>query len=151
MRLITRGTTRLAIVVWRFAIKIPRPWPLRRLRKGLISNRLEKILFEIASENDWHELCPVILALPFGIANIMPLADPISVSAFNTFFDSSEYPDRYPDPEFYEHKPNDWGLLGSRPVVVDYAAWVQREAVGIPTPLHKYMPGTSVRQDPIIG
>src|SRR6185369_7304476 len=101
IRLIARGTTRLVIVIGRFAVKIPRPWPLRRLKKGRLSNQLEKMLFERAPEKDWHELCPVILALPFGIANVMPYAEPMSLCAFNKFFDGGEYPDRDPDLEMY--------------------------------------------------
>ncbi len=91
----------------------------------------------------------MIAALPLGVANVMPYAETMSASQFAAFVNSPDYPDRYPDPELYEDKSDDWGLLARRPIVVDYAYWVQKEAAGFgPTPLDEYVPGAKVLLDP---
>jgi hypothetical protein len=113
-----RGSQRRTLVLGGFAIKIPR---LHRLRAGARANREEARIWREGWQRFYPELCPVLASLPFGIALIMPAVRIMSPDEFTKFRNSGAYPDHVPDPELYEGKGGEWGYLGGRPVVVDYA------------------------------
>ena len=115
---IATGSQRRTIVLGPLAIKVPR---LRRLRAGLRANREERRIWHEGWQRFFPELCPVIASLPFGVALVMPAVEIMSAQQFAAYKASGKLPDYDPDPELYEDKPWDWGLLRGRPVVVDYA------------------------------
>ena len=118
------GSQRFAIVIGPFALKIPR---LRRLREGMLANRMEARIWREGWQLKYKELCPILVALPFGIALVMPAVHIMSPDEFGAFRDGGGFPDHDPDPELYESKGGEWGYLDGRPVVVDYAMRVHME------------------------
>ena len=66
----------------------------------------------------------------------MPAVRIMSPDEFRAFRNSGAYPDHIPDPELYEGKGGEWGYLGGRPVVVDYAIRVHMtdEDIGLIDP-----------------
>jgi hypothetical protein len=144
--LLSYGSTRIALKLGPLLIKVPRLSPRRCRINGAIANRLEALLARSVPTHGWTELCPVICALPFGIANVTRYARPLT----DAEFDALAPPYRYPDPESSEGFQKDWGMLAGRPVVIDYAYWVHKEAtnIGPPTLLHQYLPSARVVDDP---
>lgn len=112
------GSQRLTIVLGPFAVKVPR---LRRLREGMRANRMEARIWREGWQRKYTELCPILAALPFGIALVMPTVRIMSPDELDAFRASEAFPDHDPDPELYESKGGEWGYLHGRPVVVDYA------------------------------
>ena len=63
----------------------------------------------------WENLCPVLFADPLGLVVVMPLAiQPVTSDEVDEA--SGDY---YPDVDA-ETKPEDYGRLGTRVVVLDY-------------------------------
>ena len=120
-----RGSQRRTLVCGSIAIKVPR---LRRFRAGARANREEARLWREGWQRYYPELCPVLACLPFGVALVMPAVRIMSPDEFRAFRNSAAYPDHVPDPELYEGKGGEWGYLGGRPVVVDYAMRVHMTA-----------------------
>jgi hypothetical protein len=120
-----KGSQRRTFVLGRLAIKIPR---LRRLRAGSRANLEEKRIWREGWQRFYPELCPIFACLPFGIALVMPAVEIMSGGQFESYKANGKLPDHDPDPELYEDKPWDWGLLRGRPVVVDYAMRVHMTA-----------------------
>ena len=114
------GGNRVVFVGSRYAVKLPRPWPLQRLRDGLQGNQMEADVWREGWAELCPELCPVVGMLPFGVALIMPAVKIMSDDELKVFRESDKFPDHHPDPELYEDKPGEWGLLDGRPVIVDY-------------------------------
>jgi len=114
------GTTRRTIIIWRFAIKLARGPVGRRC------NEFEARTWQRSSEVRRAILCPVLLALPFGIANVMPRAVPLSDDEMSELIERDALPDWDYAPggeeEPFEYKPEDWGRLDGRIVALDYAA-----------------------------
>ncbi len=119
------GSQRRTFVLGPLAIKVPR---LHRLRAGSRANREEKRIWREGWQRFYPELCPVLACLPFGIALVMPAVEIMSGKQFESYKANGKLPDHDPDPELYEDKPWDWGLLRGRPVVVDYAMRVHMTA-----------------------
>jgi hypothetical protein len=71
-----RGSYRVVVLAKRWAIKFPRPDGWRRLRDGLLANRLERRYFR--AHPDCRLLCPVLLADPLGLFVVMPKARPLT-------------------------------------------------------------------------
>ena len=72
------GTFRRVIVLWRWAIKVPR---LRNFRAGLRCNAWEReAWFVWRPKFGWRDLCPIVVADPLGLLVVMPRVD-LSVSA----------------------------------------------------------------------
>lgn len=122
---IANGSQRRTFVVGRFAIKVPR---LHRFRAGSRANLEEARIWREGWQRFYSELCPVLACLPFGIALVMPAVEIMSRNQFDSYKANGRLPDHDPDPELYENKPWDWGLLRGRPVVVDYAIRVHMTA-----------------------
>ena len=120
-----RGSQRFAVVFGPFAVKIPR---LRRVREGMRANRMEARIWREGWQRKYPELCPILAALPFGIALFMPAVRIMSPDELQAFRESLAFPDHNPDPELYESKGGEWGYLEGRPVVVDYAMRVHMDA-----------------------
>lgn len=119
------GSQRRTFVLGRFAIKVPR---LHRLRAGLRANREERRIWREGWQRYYPELCPILACFPFGLALVMPAVEIMSSKQFEWYKANGKLPDNFPDPELYEDKPWDWGLLRGRPVVVDYAMRVHMTA-----------------------
>jgi hypothetical protein len=119
-----RGSQRFAIICGPYAIKLPR---LRRLWQGMRANRMEARIWREGWQRKYPELCPIIASLPFGAALVMPAVRIMSPDEFKVFCDRGGPPDHFPDPELYESKGGEWGYLGGRPVVVDYAMRVHMD------------------------
>jgi len=115
---IATGSQRRTLVLGPLAIKVPR---LRRLGAGLRANLEERRLWREGWHRYFPELCPVLASLPFGVAIVMPAVEIMSAKQFESYKAKGRLPAYDPDPELYEDKPWDWGLLHGRPVVVDYA------------------------------
>ncbi len=113
-----RGSQRRTVVCGGIAIKIPR---LRRLRAGARANREEARIWREGWQRYYPELCPVLACFPFGVALVMPAVRIMTRDEMQAFTNSSAHPNHYPDPELYEDKFGEWGYLGGRPVIVDYA------------------------------
>ena len=113
-----RGSQRRTLVCGSIAIKFPR---LRRMGAGARANREEARLWREGWQRFYPELCPVLACLPFGVALVMPAVRIMSADEFRAFSESDAHPDNDPDPELYEDKLGEWGYLGGRPLVVDYA------------------------------
>lgn len=62
----------------------------------------------------WENLCPVLFADPLGLFVVMPKAEPAS---FEDVIAAER--DYYPDVHV-EMKPEDWGRVDGRVLVVDY-------------------------------
>ena len=117
-----RGTTRFVVVIGRFAIKVPRN------RIGLRCNRHEATLWRLNRANAARRdnLCPVLWSLFAGLILVMTAADPLApgLSPTDEWADFWDYDpskgeiDEWPG----EFKPEDWGLINGRRVLVDYAA-----------------------------
>jgi hypothetical protein len=113
-----RGATRLVILIGGLAIKVPKVTGLARFGRGRDGNKIEARIWREQREH-FPELCPVLWCAPFGLALAMPRARMMTEDQFYRWADSDDYPAHRWSP--YEHKPGDWGWLGTRPVVVDYA------------------------------
>ena len=113
-----RGSQRRTLIAGDIAIKVPR---LRRLRAGARANREEARLWREGWHHFYAELCPVLFALPFGLALVMPTARIMTREEFAAFRASDAHPIHEPDPELYEDKWGEWGYVDGLPVVVDYA------------------------------
>ena len=72
-------------------------------------------------------LCPVLARLPFGVAILMPRAEPLSEAEADHLRATRGFPDwDYVPPdegEPFEYKASDWGRLpDGRLVALDYSA-----------------------------
>ena len=69
---ITSGVSRIVFVIGSIAIKIPRPYPLRRTRLGLRGNREEARVWREGWQRLVPKLCPVKACLLGGLILVMP-------------------------------------------------------------------------------
>lgn len=119
-------------------------WPrLRRLRQGVLANRMEALILREGWQRRYPELCPVKASLLFGLANLMPAARIMSSEEEQAFRTSDAFPDHYPDPQLYEDKFGEWGMLSGQSVVVDYAVRVHMEEEKIDPRVRTINDGTS--------
>lgn len=113
---VRRGCTRLCLLVGPWAVKVPnvaRGW--RDSLFGLIGNTKEAEL----SRRGWPELCPVLWRVPGGFLLVMRRARVMTEAEFAAF-DAPAFCDRPERPVPAERKPDSFGWLGGRPVVLDY-------------------------------
>ena len=110
------GVFRNVFLTKRHAIKVPR---LRHLSGGMRCNRWEREMWSKWRQIfGWENLCPVVIADPFGFFVVMPRAEqPVTFSDV-VAATSGEY-DYYPDITA-ETKAEDFGRLGDRVVALDY-------------------------------
>jgi hypothetical protein len=107
------GVYRRVILVGQFAVKVPR---IRNVLAGLRCNRWEREMWHTWRPIfGWKNLCPIKFADPLGVFVVMPRAtQPV------TFEDVvAATPDYYPDITS-ETKPEDFGRVGKRVLVLDY-------------------------------
>jgi hypothetical protein len=119
---VRRGTTRAVLVLGRLAIKVPRN------RVGFDCNRYEATIWKVSqgSPERRARLCPVLWSglgcLVLAMAAAAPL--PPGVVPTDEWADFWEYnpikgaSDSWPG----EFKPEDWGIIDGRYVLVDYGA-----------------------------
>jgi len=71
-------------------------------------------------------LCPIIAALPYGLAIVMRRAAPLSEAEKDYLIETDGFPDwDYVPPDDtapFEYKASDWGRLEGRLVALDYSA-----------------------------
>jgi hypothetical protein len=106
------GSQRGVVVLWRIAIKVPRP---HRLRQGLRANREEVRIWHQGWQRQYPELCPIRASLAFGLVVVMPAARMMTDGEFEAFQSSQLYLeqyDHYPKPDLYEDKVGDLGMAG---------------------------------------
>jgi hypothetical protein len=117
-----RGTVRLTICIGPWAVKIARNATGRRC------NRFEADLWATTKARRRTMLCPVLARLPFGVAILMPRAQPLSECEKNQLIDTDAFPDwdyvpSEDEGEPFEYKASDWGRLpDGRLVALDYSA-----------------------------
>jgi hypothetical protein len=119
MKLRTDGTTRLVLVLGRYALKFARG------RKGRFCNLFEAKTWAEATPARRQILCPVVGCAPLGLMLIMPAARPLTQEEF----DAHDLGDTLPDWDYlpgdptepFEDKGSDWGMLDGRLVALDYS------------------------------
>jgi hypothetical protein len=115
------GTVRVTICVGSWAVKIARSATGRRC------NRFEADLWARTTARRREMLCPVLVRFPFGLAILMPRAQPLSEGEHRRLLDTCGFPDwdyMPPDEDSpFEYKISDWGRLSDgRLVALDYSA-----------------------------
>jgi hypothetical protein len=107
-----RDTVRRTICVGSWAAKIARNGTGRRC------NSFEADLWARTSARRRAMLCPVLARLPFGVAILMPCAEPLSEDEADHLRATRGFPDwDYVPPdesEPFEYKASDWGRLPGR-------------------------------------
>lgn len=102
------GATRHVLLLGSLAFKAPRLTRWRAFLNGLLANLTET---EFSRLND-PRLCPVLLALPFGLLVVMRRADPLPSGVALPHW--ADLP--------VERKRDSFGLLTGRCVAVDYGS-----------------------------
>lgn len=110
------GWGRMVLLVGPMAIKVPRLDSVSRLLHGLASNNAEAQARQLQDER----LCPVLAALPGGLAVVMRRAAPVPRRVWKRAKEAG-----YNGPMYPELKRDSFGLLpdrseGARMVAVDY-------------------------------
>lgn len=122
------GTMRCVYVGRRYAVKLPRV-RLNSLRREIAEGNLfEGFRANRQEGRRWREerdprLCPVILAVPFGLALIMPSARPLSDDEFNELLMRDLKEATRPMPlRFYQGdlKRENYGTIDGNIVRLDY-------------------------------
>ena len=113
-----RGTTRLAVCIGPVAIKFPRRADERRY------NREEARRWKVARMENRPKLCPVLFAVPCGLALVMQRATPLNENEAHHLRATRGLPEWHymlGDPNPFEPKASDWGRLDDgRLVALDY-------------------------------
>lgn len=109
------GTTRLVILVGKYAIKVPRPKWWKSFLKGIIAN-LDESLWYKNSPLDWKlKMAPVIGCYLKGFILIMRRAEPLTLEQYG----SISIKDYYLIP--MDNKIQNFGIYKGNIVLVDYA------------------------------
>lgn len=110
----------MTVCVGRYAIKIAKG------ARGRTCNRYESDLWKRTTDARRKMLCPIHTILPFGIAVVMPKAQPLTENEKKLLIDTDGFPDwDYVPPDEsapFEYKASDWGRLNDRLVALDYSA-----------------------------
>lgn len=118
---IRHGSSRLVLIFFQIAIKIPHPRRYIDFLAGLRANYFEVQTYKFAKKGVFpiERLCPILFALPFGIMVIMKKAKILTSEDFG-LFDYSEFCNlgHYRLP--VEKKADSFGFLENRIVAVDY-------------------------------
>lgn len=109
------GATRIVLLIFGWAIKIPRVTEWRLFLLGLLANMQERIF----SRTGWPELCPVVFSLPGGWLVIMRRAREITADEWAQF-DADRWRDRGEYIVPAEAKRDSYGWIDGRIVAVDY-------------------------------
>jgi hypothetical protein len=107
------GAFRKVFLLGPWALKLPR---IKNFAGGLRCNRWERETWDHWRPIfGWDGLCPILASDPIGLFVLMPRAfQPVSQAEAD-----SALPDHYPA-VWCEGKPQDYGRLGARVVVLDY-------------------------------
>ncbi len=94
--------------------------------RGRRCNLYEAALWKRANEARRKMLCPVMAKMPFGVALLMPRAEPLDEQEKNYLININGFPDwDYVPPDEtapFEFKASDWGRLEGRLVALGYSA-----------------------------
>lgn len=119
---LTRGVTRIVLLIGPYAIKVPRPHRCATpcypscLRAGLHANRTEAKRWAERSEHEAAAMAPVIAGGAWAL--VMKRCEPVAhgdVDTASTFWDGIINP--------HDRAPHNFGRLDGRPVAIDYAYW----------------------------
>lgn len=117
---ITSGVTRLVILIRDYAIKLPKPIIWNHFLRGLISNMEERLIWYIATIPETtlypvrDHLCPVVWASWGGWILVMKRTTPVDKESWQPIEELEKV--------CRDHKPDNYGMLGDRMVMIDYAA-----------------------------
>jgi hypothetical protein len=113
-----RGTTRLTVCIGPVAIKFSRH------ADGQRCNRDEARRWKAARKENRPKLCPVLFAVPCGLALVMRRATPLTADEAHHLRATRGLPEWHyvpDDPDPFEPKASDWGRLSDgRLVALDY-------------------------------
>lgn len=117
---IEHGATRTVLLTKRYALKFPTcRYGWQHFLAGLLANMQERVF----GRTGWPELCPVLLSDPFGFLVVMPKADEFKSQHKWLAMSKKEFK-RFVEKDGYhvpaENKPDSFGVLKGRPVVIDY-------------------------------
>lgn len=116
MKIVTKGTTRITLLVGNIAVKIPHlcnGWEL--FLQGLLANCQERKFSRIG----WPELCPILWSIPGGWCNVMRRAEPLTDQQWADF-DYQGYIESTNGGMLAENKRDSFGVVNGKIVVVDY-------------------------------
>lgn len=117
---ISRGTTRVTLLIGKFAFKIPiLNRSVKHFVKGWLGNIDENVYWKKTHN---QKLCPIYFSL-FGLVNIMPKADKVDYSASE--FDKRVILDYFSDCDVNIDVCSGWrnyGMYKGELVMIDYAA-----------------------------
>ncbi len=120
IKIVTTGVTRLVFLVGDYAIKVPKPVIWNHFLRGLIANMEEKLIWYIVNIpetliSDTKEfLCPIVWASWGGWIIIMKRTEPVDPETWQ--------PITLLEKVCRDHKPQNYGMLDGRMVMIDYAA-----------------------------
>lgn len=139
LRINTHGTVRIVILCFGLAFKVPYPFARKGrnggLRDGRMSNLEELKLWKRtgSTEIGGVSLCPIKFSLPFGLLIVMPEAKPFTWDEWKAMDFRDRY-DNFTQPATAlgvddTIKPDTFGRLNGKIVVLDYGWWVSEEAI----------------------
>lgn len=114
---IKRGATRLVILAWQWAIKIPSFAEWRLFLHGLLANMQERLW----GQTGFPELCPVVFSIPGGWLVVMRRTQPLTDEDWEDF-DTESFCNQEDYRVPAEHKRNSFGKLDGRIVAIDYGS-----------------------------
>ena len=112
LALVTAGRNRLVVLAWRWAFKLPSPRSWRDFAFGMLNNMNER---DRCRDGSLPDACPVLWCSPGGFVLVMPRARMLTPAEFL----SVDYP-TVSNGCSVEHKPDSYGVVGRRLVVLDY-------------------------------
>lgn len=113
------GSTRLVVLVWDFAIKLPRLYSWKSFLCGILANMQENEFSRLRLK----ELCPVLFCSWGGFVTVMPRCEEVRLADWDSF-NYWEFVDG-PDPSCIlpvEEKRSSFGILDGRIVAIDYGS-----------------------------
>ena len=113
VRIVTAGRNRLVILVGRWALKVPSMRCWRDFLFGLLNNLTER---DRSRSGVLPAACPVLWCAPGGFVLVMPRARMLTPAEFA----SLDYGTVVGDRCSVEHKPDSFGIVDGRLVVLDY-------------------------------
>ena len=112
------GTTRIVLLLGKYAIKFPAVNSWQNFLLGMVSNINESRLSKVVQLPGFPRFCPVLFSFPGGLFNVMPRTKPIDRESFFNM-DMSWCMENGP----IENKLDSFGMLGGEVVAVDYNGW----------------------------
>jgi hypothetical protein len=109
------GATRVVLLIWKYAVKIPTFYSWKLFLNGLLANLQE---IEWSGFDDF--LCPVLFGCPGGWFLVMPRVATFRGAIKRKLFTTMTKKDGYTLPA--ENKPGHFGLLNGKLVTVDYGS-----------------------------